>query len=62
MGNAASSKDKLIHYRRVHSDAHIKSQQHEGPFDLQFSTLSSCSLYPAQKILASFPLNFWGEL
>lgn len=41
--------------------AHIRSQQLERLFDLQLSTLSSGSLSPAQKVLASSSLDFWGE-
>ena len=41
--------------------AHSKSQQQEGLFDLQFSTLSSGSLSPSQKVLASSSFDFLGE-
>lgn len=61
MGKAASSEDKLFNYFSVCNYTNIKSQQQEGLFDLWFSTLSSCSLHVAQKVLASFPLDFQGE-
>lgn len=58
MGKAASSEDKLFNYFSMCNYANLKGQQQEGLFDLWISTLSTCSLYVAQKVLASFTLDF----
>ena len=61
MGKAASSEGKGIHYFGLRRNRSHQKQQLQSLFDLQLSTLSSGSLSPAQKVLASSSLDFWGE-